>query len=291
MHPFLCHASGVGNEKDVDRLYSLPLAEFTAQRDALAKRLRKDGDRDAADEVKRLKKPSEPAWAVNQLARNNRRELNALLKAGERLRDAQTGGAGRDELRAAIAAEREQVGKLAALAEPLLDPSSEAKLERVRNTLHAAAVDDETREQVEVGRLVADAEAVGLGLPGLGAGGGASKQRPGRESESKPRSKPKSAQKSKPKPAQESKPKPAQRSKALPAGNRRAQRAIETARKRERDARERADRARTELKYARAAAEEAAKALQTAERRVKEAEARESDAQDRLAEAQANRPV
>lgn len=254
------------HDKDVDRLYELPLSEFTAERDALAKRLRKDGDRDAADEVKGLKKPSEPAWTVNQLARNNKRELNALLKAGERLRDAQTGGAGRDKLRAAIAAEREQVGKLAALAEPLLDPASEAKLERVRNTLHALAVDDDTREQVEAGRLVADAEAVGLGLPGLAAA-----PPPKREAKKQPKEK----QRAK-----------TAKDKRSATDDRKALRAVETARKRERDAREKADRARTEVKHARAAAEDAAKALQTAERRAKEAEARESDAQDKLAQAE-----
>ena len=254
-------------EKDIDRLYGLPLAEFTAERDALAKRLRKDGDRDAADEVKQLKKPSEPAWAVNQLARGNKRELNALLKAGERLRRAQTGGAGRDELRAAIADEREQVAKLAARAQQLLEPASEAKLERVRNTLHAAAVDEDTREQIEAGRLVADAEAVGLGLPGVAS--------PKRESKEKSTAKPK--------------PKRPGKADRSAAEERKVLRAIEAARKREREAREKADRARIELKRARAAAEDAAKALQTAERRVKEAEARESGAQDRLAEAEAGR--
>ena len=278
------------NEKDVDRLYGLPLTEFTAERDALAKRLRKDGDRGTADEVKRLKKPSEPAWAVNQLARNNRRELNVLLKAGERLREAQTGGAGRDELRAAIAAEREQVGKLAALAEPLLDPASEAKLERVRNTLHAVAVDDDTRQQVEAGRLVADAEAVGLGLPGVAAAPSKRKSKP--EPRAKAKGESRSAERSKATGKSQSRAtKSPQRSKAAAAATRKALRAIEAARRRERDAREKAERARTELKRARAAAEDAAKALQTAERRANEAEARESDAQDRLAEAEASRPV
>ena len=47
---------------EVDRLYELPLEEFTAARNELAKRL---GD----TSVKELKKPTVTAWTVNQLAR------------------------------------------------------------------------------------------------------------------------------------------------------------------------------------------------------------------------------
>jgi hypothetical protein len=49
-------------EDDVDRLYRLPLAEFVPARNALA---RHRGPRGAS--IKRLPKPSLPAWAVNQL--------------------------------------------------------------------------------------------------------------------------------------------------------------------------------------------------------------------------------
>lgn len=250
-------------EREKDRLYGLPPADFTAERDELAKRLRKDGDREAADEVKKLKKPSETAWAVNQLARNNRRELNALMKAGERLRKAQGGGGKRDALRAAVAEERERVGKLAALAEELLDKATDGKLDRIRNTLHAAAGDDETRELIDAGRLVEDAEPVGFGLLGPVEDTGE-----GRRGRAKAPEKKKAGKKAAPRDD---------------GAARKARRELETARKREKDAREKADRARTELKRARAAAEDAAKALQNAERRAKEAEARESDAQDKLA--------
>ena len=48
----------------IDELYGLPLEDFVAQRDALAKRLRADGDRDAAAAVKKLPKPTRAAWAA-----------------------------------------------------------------------------------------------------------------------------------------------------------------------------------------------------------------------------------
>src|SRR5439155_20909218 len=53
----------------IDRLYSLPLADFTAERNTLVKRLRGEGRKDAASAVQALVKPSVSAWAVNRLAR------------------------------------------------------------------------------------------------------------------------------------------------------------------------------------------------------------------------------
>ena len=53
----------------MDDLFALPPAEFIAARDALAKRLKADGDATRAAEVKALRRPSVAAWAVNQVAR------------------------------------------------------------------------------------------------------------------------------------------------------------------------------------------------------------------------------
>ena len=248
-------------------------------------RLRKDGDREAADEVKALKKPSEPAWAVNQLARSNKREVNALLKAGERLRDAQLGGGGRDKLRAAIADEREQVGKLAALAEPLLGARPGPKLERVRSALHAAATDEPTREAITAGRLVEDVEAIGLGPFGLSTAEQGATAPPKRSGGGRAKSKPKKSEDEAPKRGAKSKrddDRARRDRERVAAAARKALRTLETARQREKDARQRADAARHELGRLRDEADEVAKALQGAERRAKEAEARESDAQDKL---------
>ena len=55
----------------VDQLYGGPPDEFIARRDARAKELRKGGDRAAADAVKKLRKPSVSAAAVNRLARSS----------------------------------------------------------------------------------------------------------------------------------------------------------------------------------------------------------------------------
>ena len=156
---------------EIDRLYGLPLDEFVPQRDAAAKRLRADGERDAAAAVKALRKPTAGAWALNQAVRRRGAETQALLGAGERLRAAHAGllaGGDRNELRAAMDEQRRLAGVLSDCAEAIASEtgkSGPALRERVRSTLHAAAVDDEVREQLENGRLVREQEAVGMGGP------------------------------------------------------------------------------------------------------------------------------
>jgi hypothetical protein len=64
---------------DVDRLYQLPLDEFTGARNALAKERKQP-------EIKTLEKPNVAAWAVNQLYWHHRAEYERLIAASERLR-------------------------------------------------------------------------------------------------------------------------------------------------------------------------------------------------------------
>jgi len=80
----------VALESEVDRLYQLPLGEFTAARNALAKTLKGD----EAARVKALAKPTVVPWAVNQLYWRDRRTFDRLLKAGGGLRDAQIAALG-----------------------------------------------------------------------------------------------------------------------------------------------------------------------------------------------------
>lgn len=69
----------------IDELYALPLADFTAARNTLAKTLK--GDEAAA--VKRLEKPSVVAWSVNQLYWRERRVFDRVMTSGSALRTAQ----------------------------------------------------------------------------------------------------------------------------------------------------------------------------------------------------------
>jgi hypothetical protein len=69
----------------IDGLYQLPLAEFTAARNALAKTLKGD----EAASVKRLEKPTVVPWAINQLYWRERRTFDRLIASGRALRTAQ----------------------------------------------------------------------------------------------------------------------------------------------------------------------------------------------------------
>ena len=160
------------------RLYGLPLEEFTRERDAAARELRKVKDRETAAVVAKLPKPSQAAWAANTLAREQRGLVDDLLAAGERLRDAQdaaVAGKGAGELRKAGAAERAAVDALVDAAgdlEPGGRRPTAATLERLRTTLHAAAADEAVREALDAGRLVEDVSGGGAwGLFGVGEGG------------------------------------------------------------------------------------------------------------------------
>jgi DNA repair exonuclease SbcCD ATPase subunit len=156
-------------EREIDRLYALPLDEFTARRNELAKRLKKQGEEDAADEVTALVKPSVPAWTINQLARRQKKEVQALLTTGTRLRKAQEralAGGGPDALQAARAEERESVRDLTQRAAAILEeagrPATRAVLERVRATLGAAVLTDPERAALKAGRLTTEVQVSGF---------------------------------------------------------------------------------------------------------------------------------
>ena len=165
-----------GNETEVAALYRLPVAEFVAARDQLAKRLRSAGDREAARRVAALRRPSVSVWAANQLPAAAPRALAELLAAGEALREAQDQalagepGAART-LRRATAQQRAVVAQLVQRAETLLaragHPASDQTLARVAATLQAAATGDaDTRAALAEGRLQADLDPAGFGFGG-----------------------------------------------------------------------------------------------------------------------------
>lgn len=152
-------------ERAGDRLYALPLEEFVTARNELAKRLRKDGDKQGADEVAALRKPTLVAWTVDQLAHTKRREVDLLLDAGKRLVDAQQTSlskGSRTELDAAQASLRKSIGTLTEAAGGILGPrASSSMLTRVSETLRAAATGAEGRELLARGCLVDELEDTG----------------------------------------------------------------------------------------------------------------------------------
>ena len=154
---------------EIDELYALPLGDFTRARNDLEKRLRKEGHRDQAAEVKALRKPTVPAWALNQVARRHKKEVARLIEAGRRVSSAQEkllGGGDRKALDKASTDQRELSRKLVRAAVTIGDEAGTATgaafEDKVGATLRAAAADDEVAAQLAAGRLEREQEAVGL---------------------------------------------------------------------------------------------------------------------------------
>ena len=264
---------------DADDLYGLPFDQFVPERGVLVKALRKAGDRAQASEVSALRKPSVAAWAVNQLVRTQHDAVADLYAAGDGLREAQADllagrGDGRT-LRAAGEAERAAVRRLVDIARGLLTSDghelSETVVERVADTLHAAALDEDARDQVRQGRLERELRHVGLGL---GESPARAPAAPKRKATAKPGAKPSVEERA------------AERDRLA------AERAEKERVQRERDEARRA--ARTAESAARRRAERAARGLSNAQERhdraaqaLAEAEQELTDAREEAAEATA----
>ena len=137
-------------ERWIDDLYARPPEEFVGARNELVRTLRAEGAGGAAEAVKSLRRPSHAASIVNRLAREEPELIEALLGAGGELRQAHrqaAAGRGGTRLRDAAEAERQAVDRLMARARAI--ESRPVLLERVRETLHAAASDDGVRAAVE----------------------------------------------------------------------------------------------------------------------------------------------
>src|SRR5882724_9466083 len=158
-------------EDDVDGLFRLPLAEFTASRNTLAARLKKSGRADEkaeADRVKGLVKPSISAWAVNQLYWNHRDAFDRLIATGERFRQAQASRLARRvaDMRGALDGRREALSHLSNLAPALLrnaghNPTPET-IHRITTTLEAMSAYATLPDASRPGRLTNDVDPPGF---------------------------------------------------------------------------------------------------------------------------------
>ena len=144
----------------IDRLYGVALDEFVAERAQLVKELREAGQREDADAVGKLRKPTVAAAVLNRLAREQRRDVDLLLDAGHRLREAQAGvlqGAERESFERARKQEVDAMRLLLRAAQSL--GASGTTLTQVEQSLRAAAVSEEGRELLARGRFVKPFEA------------------------------------------------------------------------------------------------------------------------------------
>ena len=154
--------------RESQKLYALPLSEFTAARNARAKAL-KPNDPELAAAVAALPKPSVAAGALNELVHEDPSEIRALVQSGKRLRQAQeaaVSGKNGADLNEAIAEHR---GALDRVQRDLRRRKlSGPTLEKATQTLRVASLDPDLWPLLERGLLHEDLTASGFGLdPGL----------------------------------------------------------------------------------------------------------------------------
>jgi hypothetical protein len=130
-------------ESEIDRLYQVPLADFTAARNALAKKAGGDAAR-----VRALTKPPIVAWAVNQLYWRHGEVWNDLIAAAENARKAHRAVlAGRSgDVRAAGKVHEDAVEKALKTTVAILDaadhPATDATRHAIATTLRALPGDE-----------------------------------------------------------------------------------------------------------------------------------------------------
>jgi hypothetical protein len=177
-------------QEELERLYALPPGAFTGARNELAARLRQEGRRDAAAEVKALPRPTASAWATSRLMRLEPARFQALLAAGGQARQAQRqalgGGAASTaaaaRLRDALRQARTLIEELRRRGLELLgasgSPVSSGTADRLGANLQALAYTAGAESAVARGWLDHDLEPPGFEvLAGLQAAAGGAGQR------------------------------------------------------------------------------------------------------------------
>jgi hypothetical protein len=148
-----------------DELYGLVPGEFTAARDSAVRAARNDGDRELADEVKALRKPSVGAWLADRLVRDGPGELDELLDLGQAMRDARDaldGARLRTMSRQRHTIVRALVERAAALAEQDGQRAGDPAQRELEVTLDATLADEQAADALRTGRLVRGLVSTGL---------------------------------------------------------------------------------------------------------------------------------
>ncbi|MET9683712.1 hypothetical protein [Streptomyces coeruleorubidus] len=152
-----------------DELYALRPEEFTAARSSAVAAARTAGDRELADRIGALRKPSLAAWTSNLLVRSRPGDVEPLLRLGEGLRQAHQ-SLDRTQLRELSRQQHALIRALSAQARQLAaeagHPIGEGVQREVENTLHAVLADPEAAEAWASGRLAKPLSAA-VGFPAV----------------------------------------------------------------------------------------------------------------------------
>jgi hypothetical protein len=172
--------AGAGNDDGVSatdfvgeattELYGSDPEEFTERRSVLAAQARAAGDRSAAKEIAGLRKPTRPAWMINQLVRADPGVADQLVQLGDELRAAAAALDG-TKIRELSQARRRLVDTLIrqALQHAGEEAPSAALREDLTATFGAALADPQVAGELAAGTLLRPVHRADFspGLPGL----------------------------------------------------------------------------------------------------------------------------
>ncbi len=154
------------------KLYGVSPEAFTSSRSAEVRAARSAGNRQLAAAVAQLRRPTVGAWLANQLARERKDELEALLDLGTSMRKVQEAGDG-PELRLLTRRRRQMVAGLVPEARRLArtrnQPLSENSARELESTLEAAVATADAANALRSGRLNVGLTYSGFGPLDLGA--------------------------------------------------------------------------------------------------------------------------
>jgi hypothetical protein len=171
-----------------DELYALRPEEFTAARASAVAAARTAGDRELAERISTLRKPSLAAWVGNLLVRSSPGEVEPLLRLGEGLRQAHHDLDG-TQLRELSRQQHAIVRALSAQARQLATqaghPIGDGVQREVESTLHAVLADPEAAQAWASGRLVKPLSAA-VGFPAVAEGAGTQRRPPAAVAPSRP---------------------------------------------------------------------------------------------------------
>jgi hypothetical protein len=163
-------SEGVADTIDVDeltaQLYSSTPEQFVKVRGEGVKQLKAAGQQEAAADFAKLTKPSVPAWAVNLLATQRSDLIDEVVRHGEELRDAHTGGGGAKQIRSAQQARQDAIRRATDVAVELTGRKvGEAHRSEIVATLEAVSSDPNVASEVRGAQLVRSLEApTGFGM-------------------------------------------------------------------------------------------------------------------------------
>jgi hypothetical protein len=163
-------------ETAANELYALSPDDFIERRQQLVAEARRVRDRELANQIGKLRRPTRSAWLINLLARQEPDKITALFELGTALQEAQQRMAG-DELRKLSTERRKSVDGLARRAVELGQEQGysapDGAVQEVGQTLQTALGDQEIADLVRTGRLTQAVTYGGFGPTDLASAFGA----------------------------------------------------------------------------------------------------------------------